>query len=220
MKRAGVLAFVALLCAAAAHAEQYACMRAGTRVRIERYETAGAATRLFLPGGGSVDVQTEAIAGFEADEYTPATPAPPAPRMPPPAPPPAGLKQIVRDSGDRHGLDPDLIHSVIRAESGGNTRAVSPKGARGLMQLMPQTARELSVSDVFDPVQNVEGGTRYLRQLLALYGNDLALALAAYNAGPHKVAAHRGLPPYRETREYVTRVIRDFNQRKTAGLGQ
>ncbi len=200
------------------HADQYAVMNTGARVRIDRYTSAGPLTNLFLPGGGVVEVNTAEIARFEADEYTPPPP-------PPPAAPAAGqganvsgqdLNEIIRATGERHGLDPDLIRSVIHAESGGNPRAVSPKGASGLMQLMPGTARQLNVSNSFDPAQNVDAGTRYLRQLLAQYGNSLPLALAAYNAGPKKVDAYKGIPPYRETYNYVSRIIQSFNQQKLA----
>lgn len=195
-------------------AENYAVMNTGFRLAIKSHDSAGSLTRLFLPVGGVAEVQTGSIHHFEADEYTPPPPASaPAAATPLEA---TGLHQIVQTSGERHGLDPDLIHSVIRAESAGNPHAVSPKGALGLMQLMPDTARILNVSDVFDPAQNVEAGTRYLRRLLDDYHSDLALALAAYNAGPEKVAAHKGIPPYRETRSYVSRVIRSFNQKKMA----
>ncbi len=113
-------------------------------------------------------------------------------------------------------VDPDLIESVIRYESSGNPRAVSHKGARGLMQLMPKTANELGVADPFDPKANVEGGTRYLRDLLDRYQLDLARALAAYNAGPERVDQYKGVPPYYQTRSYVSDVITDFNRKKTA----
>lgn len=204
------LALLLLLGSATLQAAEYAVMHTGFRVRIERHESAGARTRLFLAGGGVVEVNTADIQRFETDEYTP-----PAPQTAGDSAAAGNLQQVVRASGERHGLDPDLIESVIRAESAGNPRAVSHKGAAGLMQLMPGTARELNVSNVFDPTQNVDAGTRYLRQLLDLYGSDLALALAAYNAGPEKVAAHKGIP-YRETRNYVSRVIRSFNQKKTS----
>lgn len=219
MKRAAIFTtgLALLLLTGAAQAAEYAVLNTGFRVRAERHETLGQTTRLLLVGGGTVDVETSGIRWFETEEYTP----------PPPAPPQAqeavaegaGLDSIIRASGGRHGLDPDLIHSVIRAESGGNPRAVSPKGAAGLMQLMPGTARTLAVADVFDPRQNVDAGTRYLRELLERYKDDadgLALALAAYNAGPEKVAAYKGVPPYRETRDYVRRVIHSFNQKKAA----
>jgi len=109
-----------------------------------------------------------------------------------------------------------LIISVIRAESGFNPNAVSSKGAKGLMQLMPRTAASLGVLNILDPVDNVEGGTRYLRDLLDLYHNDLLKTLAAYNAGPQRVEQYQGVPPYRETRAYITRIILDLNRKKSA----
>ena len=113
-------------------------------------------------------------------------------------------------------MDADFIASVIRAESGNNPRAVSPKGAQGLMQLMPGTASKLGVKDSFDPAENVDGGVRYLRELLLLYNNDMIKALAAYNAGPQRVQQYKGVPPYRETHAYVARVINDYNRKKLA----
>jgi len=113
-------------------------------------------------------------------------------------------------------LDPDLVNSVIHAESGFNSRAVSPKGARGLMQLMPGTADQLGVNDAFDPQANVTGGSRYLRELLERYNFDLVKALAAYNAGPQRVEQYRGVPPFRETRAYVARIVHEYNLKKTA----
>jgi soluble lytic murein transglycosylase-like protein len=126
------------------------------------------------------------------------------------------LDQVVSAAGDKHLLDVDLINSVIKAESSFNPRAVSPKGARGLMQLMPKTASGLGVSNAFDPAANVDGGTRYLRWLLERYDFDLVKALAAYNAGPERVDRYRGVPPYYETKAYVARIIRDFNRKKLA----
>lgn len=189
-------------------AGEYAVLRNGYRLRVERHESTESGTRLYLPGGGWVDVRDDDIARLEPEE---AVAAPPA--MVPVAT--LSLTDIVRQSGRRNGLDPDLIHSVIAAESAGNPRAVSPKGAAGLMQLMPLTARSLNVSDVFDPTQNVEAGAKYLRRLLDQYDHDLSKALAAYNAGPAKVDAYRGLPPYRETQQYVKRVISSFNAKKS-----
>ena len=126
------------------------------------------------------------------------------------------LDQVVSAAGGKHLLDVDLINSVIKAESSFNPRAVSPKGARGLMQLMPKTASGLGVSNAFDPAANVDGGTRYLRWLLERYDFDLVKALAAYNAGPERVDRYRGVPPYYETKAYVARIIRDFNRKKLA----
>jgi soluble lytic murein transglycosylase-like protein len=108
------------------------------------------------------------------------------------------------------------VNSVIKAESGFNVRAVSPKGAQGLMQLMPGTASQLGVPNAFDPQANVDGGTRYLRELLERYNFDLVKALAAYNAGPQRVEQFGGVPPYYETRAYVARIVKDFNKKKIA----
>lgn len=116
----------------------------------------------------------------------------------------------IREAAERHGVEEALIKAVIRVESAFNTRAVSPKGARGLMQLMPATASMLGVRNSFDPKQNIDGGVRHLRGLIDRFGNDLKLALAAYNAGEQAVVNYRGVPPYRETRDYVTRILGMF----------
>jgi soluble lytic murein transglycosylase-like protein len=122
----------------------------------------------------------------------------------------------VNSASAAYHLDPDLVNSVIHAESGFNSRAVSPKGARGLMQLMPGTANQLGVNDAFDPQANVTGGSRYLRELLERYNFDLVKALAAYNAGPQRVEQYRGVPPFRETRAYVARIVHEYNTKKIA----
>jgi hypothetical protein len=113
----------------------------------------------------------------------------------------------IREAAERYGVEEGLIKAVIRVESGFNSRAVSPKGARGLMQLMPGTASMLGVRDSFDVRQNIDGGVRHLRGLIERFGADLKLALAAYNAGEQAVINHGGIPPYRETRDYVTRIM-------------
>ncbi len=139
-----------------------------------------------------------------------------APSAPVPASgpePPATLDAFIKTLAGQSGLPPELIHSVIAAESAYDPAAVSPKGAVGLMQLMPQTARELRVEDRADPQENVRGGTAYLKQLLDRYQaapDALPLALAAYNAGPAVVERYNGVPPYRETRLFVRRVIERF----------
>jgi soluble lytic murein transglycosylase-like protein len=119
---------------------------------------------------------------------------------------PLHLSSAIHDAARAHGVDPRLVAAVARRESAFNSSAVSNKGACGIMQLMPATAQYLGVRDVFDPRENIFGGTRYLRTLLDTFHGDLDLALAAYNAGPGAVAKHRGVPPYRETRAYVAAV--------------
>ena len=125
---------------------------------------------------------------------------------------------MLAHAGAVHNIDEDLLASVVRAESGGQVRAVSRTGAKGLMQLMPGTATAMGINDAFQPQQNVAGGTAYLDILLNRYHDNLSLALAAYNAGPAAVDKYHGIPPYRETREYVARVIREFNRRKQMAL--
>src|SRR5450631_3702787 len=129
---------------------------------------------------------------------------------------PADLGEMLAKAGHAHNLDVDLLGSLVKAESGGNSRAVSRTGAQGLMQLMPRTATDLGVDDSYQPDQNVRGGTTYLDALLTRYHDNLALALAAYNAGPAAVDKYHGIPPYHETRAYVARVIHEFNRRARA----
>src|SRR5579871_715948 len=124
------------------------------------------------------------------------------------------LDQVVREASDRNRLDPDFVSSVIKAESNFKTHAVSKKGALGLMQLMPSTAAQLGVSDPFDARANVEAGAAHLSALLNLYHDDPIKALAAYNAGAHRVKQYNGVPPYRETRDYINKIVRDFNAKK------
>jgi soluble lytic murein transglycosylase-like protein len=177
--------------------------------------------RLYMDSGESsyIEFAPEEIAGFEKVPDPPAPPvsAPAAAALPVHKPDaqlsPEDLRQMLANAGHEHNLDVDLLASLVKAESGGNAHAVSRTGARGLMQLMPGTAAELGVLDSFEPRQNVSGGTTYLDALLVYYHDNLALALAAYNAGPAAVDKYHGIPPYRETRAYVARVIHEFNRR-------
>lgn len=127
-------------------------------------------------------------------------------------------ESLIRNASDRYSVDADLVRAVIKAESDFNAGARSRKGAMGLMQLMPETARLQQVADAYDPGENVEGGVRHLRMLLDRYQGDLELSLAAYNAGSAAVEKHRGIPPYAETREYVRRVLRFYDSYRGSGL--
>ncbi len=217
--------WVVLALAAISASAESALLKNGFTIAVDRHETEGDVVHLFLPGGGTADMSTGDIDRFITDapatEPAKAAPAPSATPDPKPATKPDALHvtldDLIRVSSARHGLDPVLIRCMIAAESAGSVRAVSPKGASGLMQLMPATARELGVSNVFDAPANVEAGTAYIRQLLDKYGHDLALALAAYNAGPGTVQTYKGLPPYRETDAYVRRIITQFNREKLKG---
>jgi soluble lytic murein transglycosylase-like protein len=128
------------------------------------------------------------------------------------------IDQVVREASNKNRLDPDFVSSVIMAESNFKTHAVSKKGALGLMQLMPSTAAQLGVADPFDPKANVEAGAAHLSALLDRYNNDPIKALAAYNAGAHRVKQYNGVPPYRETRAYINKIVRDFNAKKRAQM--
>ena len=123
----------------------------------------------------------------------------------------AGFDELIRSASDRYNVDPNLIRAIIKTESDFNINARSNKGAMGLMQLMPDTARLHNVSDAYDPNENVEGGVRHLRMLLERYQGNLELSLAAYNAGAGAVEKHGGIPPYYETREYVRKVLRFYD---------
>jgi soluble lytic murein transglycosylase-like protein len=129
---------------------------------------------------------------------------------------PVDVHSLLSKAGAQHNIDVELLASIVKAESGGHSNAVSRTGARGLMQLMPGTAHELGVNDAFKPDQNIAGGSTYLDSLLTRYKDNLAFALAAYNAGPGAVDRYHGVPPYRETRAYVARVMNEFKRRKLA----
>lgn len=213
-----VLAVTALPCLAS----EVAVLKNGFAIKHERREVVGDVTRLYVSADGSsfVDVPTASIEHYEAAPEEPGSgsrvPASPISRQQFPVRPQTNISQVVNEASGRYRLDPDLVSSVIKAESDFKVRAVSPKGAQGLMQLMPGTASQLGVSDAFDPQANVEGGTKYLRELMEKYNFDIVTALAAYNAGPQRVEQFRGVPPYYETRAYVARVVRDFNKKKAA----
>ncbi len=120
------------------------------------------------------------------------------------------LDHAIQRSANRHQVDPDLVRAIVRVESNYNPYAVSSRGAQGLMQLIPATARRFGVRDAFDPSANLEGGIRYLKHLMELYDGDLELVLAAYNAGENAVSRYNGVPPFRETRNYLRKISRIY----------
>lgn len=218
-------AIVACLAAVSlsARAAERVTLRNGFSMNCDHHAQAGNQIRLYLTAGEDNYIEF-ASADVAAVESLPNPPAAAAEQ--PPAPRPsfrsdahltqADLAEMLARASRTHNLDVDLLASVVKAESDGNPRAVSPAGARGLMQLMPATASDLGVQDSFRPDQNVRGGSAYLDALLTRYHNNLALALAAYNAGPAAVDRYHGIPPYHETRVYVARVIHEFNRRVLA----
>jgi soluble lytic murein transglycosylase-like protein len=211
-------------CAAAAFGADRVTLSNGFDMVCDHRVDDGDRVRLYMDAGQQNFVEVDA-AQILSDEHVdlprsfasaPATAAPtPAvsSQLTPAQLTPAQLSAMLTHAGAEHDLDQDLLASVVRQESGGNARAVSRAGAQGLMQLMPKTAANLGVSNTFAPDQNIEGGTAYLDTLLRRYHNNLPLALAAYNAGPEAVDRWHGIPPYRETRAYVARVIHEYNRR-------
>jgi hypothetical protein len=217
-----------------AGAMEHVTLKNGFEVDCVRREVVGDKVRLYLAGQNTasagdsnyLEVEADSVVRVEAvaDPPEPITGAGPvmagpvikvpSPVTMPTTPTKAEMHEMLAHAGAKHNIDEDLLASVVRAESGGQVRAVSRTGAQGLMQLMPGTANEMGVGDAFKPDENIAGGTAYLDGLLTRYHDNLALALAAYNAGPGAVDKYHGVPPYRETREYVARVIREFNRRK------
>jgi soluble lytic murein transglycosylase-like protein len=212
-----VIVAVALALSVKAHAAESATLRNGFSLVCDHHALVDGHMRLYLSAGGNnyIDFAPAEIAEFDKIPDPPAASAPAAPQLPNPTGKltPADLREILARAGSEHNLDVDLLASVVKAESDGNVRAVSHAGAQGLMQLMPGTAAGLGVHDSFEPEQNVRGGSAYLDALLTRYHDNLALALAAYNAGPEAVDKYHGIPPYRETRAYVAGVIHEFNRR-------
>ena len=189
------LAFAAALSPAAR--ADYAVLRSGLRLHITGYEQVGDRVHLSLQGG-TADVAAVDLLAVEPEDTFAALPAT--------IPLTGRYHELIHAAAAKHGMDEKLIDRVIAQESNFNARAVSHKQALGLMQLLPETAARYSVANVFDPAQNIDGGTHYLKDLLARYHGNLALALAAYNAGPEMVERYGGIPPFAETQNYVKRI--------------
>jgi soluble lytic murein transglycosylase-like protein len=194
-----------------AMAGEYAVLSSGFRIHADRHERVADTIRLFTKDGVT-ELAAGVVTGFEQEEYVAPPPAVPAPAALVPAPAVRlDPKTLVRNAAIRAGLPPAFVESVARVESALRPDALSSKGAIGVMQLMPGTARAMS-ADPHDLEQNVDAGTRLLRELLIKYDGDVAKALAAYNAGPGAVDRYQGVPPYRETENYVNKVIRTYQQ--------
>jgi len=209
LKLAIAAAAIALLFASAApraHAE-YIVLRSGQRLLVHGYQLTDGTYHLQLQGG-TADLPASEVAGIEPEEIFYPIPRVESAKSP--------YRDLIRSAAARYAVDPDLISSVIAAESNFNPKAISRKNARGLMQLLPETATRLGVKNIFDPQENIEAGTHYLRELLDRYDNNLILALAAYNAGPQRVGQFKTVPPYRETISYIRRVQQTYKTRKSA----
>jgi hypothetical protein len=187
---------LAALCAPGARAD-YAVLRSGQRLHVKGYLRQGSKILLYI-GSGSIIVSADDVVRFEPEDTFTAVPASDAPTVP--------FAAQIHTAAAQNGLDEKLVSSIISAESNFNSRAVSPKHAMGLMQLMPRTAADFAVRNPFDPAQNIDAGTRYLKQLLDQYHGNLTLALAAYNAGPGVVAQYGGVPPFPDTQNYIRRI--------------
>jgi soluble lytic murein transglycosylase-like protein len=205
LTRTSVLLPMLLLAAPALRAE-YVVLRSGQRLIVTGYQLIEDKYRLQMKSG-FVEVAAEDVIAIEPEDVFA-----PEPAKPVVAPP---FRELVEAAGARYSVDADLITSVIAVESNFDPKAVSRKNARGLMQLLPETAARLGVKNIDDPQENIDGGTRYLRELLQKYNNDLVLTLAAYNAGPERVQQYGRVPPFAETISYVRRVRRNYEKSKS-----
>jgi hypothetical protein len=194
--------------AAPALRAEYVVLRSGQRLTVTGYQLVGDKYHLQMKGG-TADVGVDQVLSIEPEEVF--TPVPHVEVSQEP------FGELIRAAAERYSVDADLITSVIAAESNFNPKAISRRNARGLMQLLPATAIHLGVKNIFDPQENIDAGTHYLSDLLLLYKNDLALTLAAYNAGPERVQRFgQRVPPFAETISYVHRVKQTYNQRKSS----
>jgi hypothetical protein len=205
-----------LLSLSAAWGGEFAVFNNGSRLHIDRHEAVNGTTLRLYQGEGFTELGVSQIAAFEPDDVVPTPGGQPAAQTALPVERQASTEisstqltpeQLADLAADKYGLPHQLVRSVMAAESANQVKAVSPKGAIGLMQLMPATAQDLGV-DPHDPAQNVDAGARYLRDLLVKYRGALWHALAAYNAGPGAVDKHNSIPPYRETIRYINRIDR------------
>ncbi len=200
MHRIPILALSLLALLAGEGRAEIAVLGNGRTLKLDGHHARQGQLVLVLRGGGEISVTPASVRGFVPDEVIEELAGPAE----------GDVRALAAAAARRHGVDPELVLAVVAVESAFRKDAVSPKGAQGLMQLMPGTASALGVDDALDPAENLDGGTRHLGSLLALYGGDLRRALAAYNAGEGAVARHGGVPPYRETRAYVRKVLERY----------
>jgi hypothetical protein len=200
-----VIPFLACFTPESARAE-YVVLKTGQRLVVTGYQLVGDTYKLTMTGG-SAELPASEVVTIEPEEIFRTSPRPAQLDTP--------FASFIQKAAQDHGVDADLIVSVITAESKFNPKAVSRKNARGLMQLLPETAARLGVKNSFDPQENIEGGTKYLRELLDRYDNNLPLTLAAYNAGPQRIDQFKTIPPYRETISYVRQVQKTYTTRKS-----
>jgi soluble lytic murein transglycosylase-like protein len=186
----------------------YFVLRSGARLNVSAYEFLGDHYRVQM-AGGSASIAADEVVSIEPEEIFVA-----APRMPLMDAP---YGKLILAASQKYGVDADLVFSVIAAESNFKPRAISRRGAQGLMQLLPATAVRMGVNNIFDPGDNIDGGTRYLRDLMKLYEGDLVLTLSAYNAGPAAVQRYGHMPPYNETIAYVRAIRKTYELRKSRG---
>lgn len=197
---AAALAAVALGVAAPCARADYIILQTGLSIHVTSYERVGDNVRLIMPGG-TMEIPADSVARVDPeDTFTPVK----IKLLDVP------FASFISQSARDHGVAPELVASVIAVESNFNPKAVSWRSACGLMQLLPKTAKRFGVTNIFDPQQNIEGGTKYLKELLQRYNGDLVLTLAAYNAGPERVGQYKNVPPYRETQDYVRRVVEKY----------
>ena len=208
MKQAALVLSLALFGAREMRAE-YVVLKNGQRLMVTSYQLNGDKYQLQM-AGGAVEIAAGEVVAIEPEEIF--TPLAAKPVVKPP------YRELVAAAAEHYKVDAELIASVIAAESNFNPKAVSRKKARGLMQLMPETAARLGVRNIEDPQENIDAGTRYLRDLLQKYNNNLVLALAAYNAGPERIERYGRVPPFAETISYVRRVKRGYENNKSDTL--
>jgi hypothetical protein len=205
MEFAAFSLLLVLLAAPALRAE-YVVLRSGQRLTVTGYQLLGDKYVLQMTGG-RVEIAAADVVAIEPEDVF--TPIPATPVVKPP------YRELVEAAAKKYAVDADLITSVMAVESNFDPKAVSRKNAHGLMQLLPETAARLGVQNIDDPAENIDAGTRYLKELLQKYGNDLVLTLAAYNAGPERVQQYGRMPPFAETISYVRRVKRSYEKSKS-----